>query len=369
MQQSTPALALACARVGSVRAPQATITVGVPLQGSLASLAALRRALILGVLGGGVLAAILSLLLARRALHPLKRIAATAETIRSGDLSKRIGYRRRDEVGEVANVLDACFAELEEAVERQRRFAADASHELKTPLAAIRANVELLRGWAAVEETGRETALESLEESSRRASRLVADLLHLVQLEREPTRPRVPVRLDEVVLSAVREAMPLRSAVAIRVARLDDVTVLGDPLGLGQVLLNVLDNALEASPQGSEVIVALSASSDRAAVTVTDSGPGIDPGERDRIFDRFYSKKAAAAERAGAGLGLSIARSIARDHDGDLLACEGPGAGATFELTLPLALPTGSGAGSGKGRYQAAGSRSTNRAPASLRSA
>jgi signal transduction histidine kinase len=368
MRQSSPALALACERVGSVRAPLATVTVGVPLQDSLASLATLRRALILGVLGGAVLAALLSLLLARRALRPLKRIAATAETIRSGDLSQRIGYRGRDEVGDVANVLDACFAELEEAVERQRRFAADASHELKTPLAAIRANVEQLRGWAGVDTDRRETALASLQESSRRASRLVADLLHLVQLEREPARPRLPIRLDEVVLSAVREATPLRTGVAIRVARLDDVSVLGDPLGLEQVLLNVLDNALEASPEGSEVTVALSASPDRASVTVSDSGAGIDPGERERIFDRFYSKKSAAASRVGAGLGLSIARSITRDHGGELVARECREPGATFELTLPLAVrDADSPPGASEG--QAAGSRTTNRPPASLPSA
>ena len=207
-----PPFAVACVRVGTARRPIATIAVGVPLRDSLKSLATLRRTLVLGVLGGVVLAAFLSLLLARRALRPLRRIARTAETIRSGDLSRRIGYRGHDELGELAATLDACFAELEHAIERQRRFAADASHELKTPLAAIRANVDVLRSWASADPPAREAALESLDLAARRASRLVADLLVLVRVERELPRPRTCVRLDEVVVGcrARGGAAPLR---------------------------------------------------------------------------------------------------------------------------------------------------------------
>jgi two-component system, OmpR family, sensor kinase len=333
---SVPPLAVACARVGSGRAPLATIAVGVPLQDSLASLAALRRASLLGVLGGGLLAAVLALVLARRALAPLKRIARTADTIRSGDLGRRIGYGSQDEVGQLADVLDACFAELEDAIERQRSFAADASHELKTPLAAVRANVELLRGWASVDTAARETALESLDQAARRASRLVADLLELVRLDREPARQLTPTRLDEVVLQAVREAAPLRREVAIRVEQLDDVTVTGDPIGLQQLLLNVLDNALKASSPGGELTVALAATVDRARVTVSDAGPGIEPGELERIFDRFYTRRTGEGSGVGAGLGLAIARSIAREHGGGLTARNNAGAGAAFVLSLPV---------------------------------
>jgi signal transduction histidine kinase len=176
------------------------------------------------------------------------------------------------------------------------------------------------------------------------------------------------VRLDEVMVAAVREATPLRGDVLIRVTRLDDVTVSGDPLGLEQVLANVLDNALGVSPADSEVTVALSASDDRACVTVTDSGPGMAPGERERIFDPFYSNKPAGCAHAGAGLGLAIARSIARERGGDLLARSKPGAGATFELILPLS--TGSRDArppdDPEDQEPAAGRRTTNRAPSSL---
>ena len=368
---SSPPLAVACARVGSRRAPLGTIAVGVPLQDSLASLASLRRTLVLGVLVGGALAALLSLVLARRALRPLRRIALTAATIRSGDLGRRIGYGTRDELGQLAGELDACFAELEQAIERQRRFAADASHELKTPLAAIRANVELLRGWAALDAVARETALGSLDQAARRASRLVADLLALVRLDHEPRRPRTPTRLDEVLIGSVREAAPLRPDVGIRVEQLDDVTLPGDPLALQQLLLNVLDNGLRASPAGGEVAVALTAAGDVARVTVSDAGPGIAPDELERIFDRFYTRTIGDQSKSptGAGLGLAIARSIAREHDGELTAANNPDAGATFSLTLPLraarAAAHDPGVTPDQGGY-AAGSPTMYRAPASL---
>jgi signal transduction histidine kinase len=139
------------------------------------------------------------------------------------------------------------------------------------------------------------------------------------------------VRLDEVVLSVVREAEPLDPAVAIHVERLDDATVSGDALALQQLLLNLLDNAMRVSPPGGRVVVARSEAASRATVTVSDEGPGIEPDRLERIFDRLYSR----AGGAGAGLGLAIARAIASDHDGHLNARNRAGGGATFGLSLP----------------------------------
>jgi signal transduction histidine kinase len=337
-----PPLALGCERVGSRTAPVGTVTVGAPLGAALASLATLRNALVLGVLGGALLAGLLALLLARRATRPIAKIARTAQTIRSGNLGQRIGYRGKDELGALAGILDACFAELEEALERQRRFGADASHELRTPLAAIRANIELLRGWAAAEPEAREAALASLDQASRRASRLVEELLYLAKIEREPTRTRAPVRLDELVVGVVREAAPLRDDVSILVARLDEATASGDVLGLQQLLLNLLDNALRVSPPGATVTVELSAGEALATISVSDHGPGIEPPELDRIFERLYTGSARDREGGGSGLGLAIARAIAIDHGGRLTAHNHAGGGAKFELTLPL-LPAPKG--------------------------
>ena len=271
---SQPPFALACERVGSPSAPTGTVSVGAPLRDVLASLGTLRTALMLGVLGGAAVAGVLALIVARRATRPIRRIAGTAETIRSGDLGGRIGYRGRDELGRLAAVLDACFAELELALERQRRFGADASHELRTPLAAIRANVELLRGWAAADPQARQAAIASLDQASSRAARLVEDLLYLAKIEREPPQARAPVRLDELVLGVAREAAQLRPEVAIHVERLDEATVNGDALRLQQLLVNLLDNALRVSPADGQVKIELAARGPQAAINVSDEGLG-----------------------------------------------------------------------------------------------
>ena len=338
-RSTAPALSLACERVGPNSAPAGMITVGAPLGGVLDSLQTLRTALAAGVLGGALLSGALAFFLARRALRPIGRIAETAETIRSGDLTQRIGYRGRDELGRLAAVLDACFGELEHALERQRRFGADASHELRTPLAAIRANLELLRGWAATEPSAREAAIASLDQASARATRLVEDLLYLVQLERQPPSARATVRLDDLILGVVREGNQLRPEIAVEVTRLDEATADGDALRLQQLLLNVLDNALRVSPSTGVVTVELGVRGDQAAITVTDQGPGIEPDQLGRIFDRLYSRRHREGDHNGSGLGLSIARAIAREHGGDLSARNNSRQGATFTFTLPLSSP------------------------------
>jgi signal transduction histidine kinase len=332
----TPPLSLACERVGTGRKPVGMITVGAPLGDVLASLRTLRTALIVGILGGALLSGALALLVARRALRPVRRIAETAETIRGGDLGQRIGYSGRDELGRLAAVLDACFAELDQALERQRRFGADASHELRTPLAAIRANVDLLRGWAATDPAARRAAIASLDQASSRAARLVEDLLYLARIEREPASAFEHVRMDDLVPGVVREATQLRTEISIEVVRLDEATVSGDALRLQQLLLNVLDNALRVSPGSSRVTVQLAAEGRHATIAVTDQGPGIEPDQMPRIFDRLYSRRQREGEQAGSGLGLAIARAIAEDHGGELSARNNPGRGATFTLTLPL---------------------------------
>ena len=331
---ATPPLSLACERVGSSSAPTGMITVGAPLEDVLASLGTLRTALVAGILGGALLSGALALLVARRALRPVRRIADTAETIRSGDLKHRIGYRGRDELGRLAAVLDACFAELEHVLERQRRFGADASHELRTPLAAIRANVELLRGWSATDPAARQAAIASLDQASNRAARLVEDLLYLARIEQEPPSARAQVRLDDLVLGVVREAKQLRPEVSIEVTRLDEATTNGDALRLQQLLLNVLDNALRVSPPSGTVTIQLTAQTQQATITVTDQGPGIEPDQLTRIFDRLYSRRRREGEHAGSGLGLAIARAIAQDHGGELSARNNIDRGATFTLTL-----------------------------------
>jgi two-component system OmpR family sensor kinase len=333
---SDPPLAVACTRVDGARRPVALIAVATSLADARSALERLAWALVIGVAAGTVLAAALARALAQRALRPARQIADAATTIRAGDLTQRIDYRGpRDELGELADVLDACFAELERAVEHQRRFVADASHELRTPLATIQAHVELLQGWAASSPAARERALTALDGASRAAGRLSADLLYLARADRLPPPPRVPVQLDQVLVDAVREAQPLRPEVPVRLERLDETRAAGDELALRQVLVNLLANALRVSPAGAEVTVRLVTDARWAVVTVSDRGPGIPPGDLERIFERFYT---TAPRRSGStGLGLAIARGIAHRHAGSLTAANRPGGGAVFRLQLPLA--------------------------------
>jgi signal transduction histidine kinase len=150
-RRSGPAAAVACARVGPAARPLGTVTVASPLADERRALARLAQALAIGVAAGTLLAAGLARAVAQRALRPARQIAQAADSIRSGDLGRRIDYRGpRDELGNLADVLDACFAELEQGVERQRQFVADASHELRSPIAAMRAHAELLLGGRVV---------------------------------------------------------------------------------------------------------------------------------------------------------------------------------------------------------------------------
>jgi two-component system OmpR family sensor kinase len=331
-----PAVTVACERMGPAARPVGTITVAGPLTDVGRTLAGLARALAIGLVAGTVLAATLARVVAQRALRPARQIAQTADSIRAGELGRRIGYRGpRDELGRLADVLDACFAEVERAVEGERRFVADASHELRTPLATIRAHVDLLRGWAGEDPAARAQALAALDQASRSAGRLVADLLYLAQLDRLPPTPMAPTCLDQVVVDAIRDTQPLRPDVAIRVTRLDEATLPGDELRLRQLLVNLLANAQRVNPAGREVSVQLVAQDGSAVVEIADEGPGIAPDQLERIFERF--RTADARQAGSAGLGLAIAREIAQHHGGDVQAGNRAAGGAVFRITLPLA--------------------------------
>jgi signal transduction histidine kinase len=328
-----PPLAVACQRVGRARQPVALIAVATPLADAHHALARLSQALAVGVAVGTLLAAALARALAQRALRPAREIAETATSIQAGALDQRIHYRGpRDELGQLADVLDACFAELESSVERQGRFVAEASHELRTPLATIRAHVDLLQGWATSSPTEREHALAALDGATRAAGRLSADLLYLARLGRLPPTPHRPTQLDQVLVDAVRDTEPLRPDVPIRIPRLDEARMPADELALRQLLVNVLANAVRVSPADAEVTVELEADTGYARVTISDRGPGIPPDHLERIFERFYT----TAPSGGTGLGLAIAREIAHRHEGSLEAFNRPDGGAGFQLQLTL---------------------------------
>jgi two-component system OmpR family sensor kinase len=303
----------------------------------------LRRTLFLLSLAALAVAGVVTLLTTSVALAPLDAMTGLARSITRGDRGRRLAPSRTDtELGRTAVAFDAMLDELEGAEAaaraseaRTRRFVADAAHELRTPLAGVQAVAEAaIAPGLDVEERDRLHLL--LLRESHRAGRLVDDLLALARIDAGIELRREPVDLPEL---ARAEAERVRLLAPDRVVEVDGgpATVSGDAARLGQVLGNLLDNARRYTPDGGRIAVRV-AGSGTASVLVTDTGPGVPPADRERIFDRLVRlDEARTTDAGGAGLGLAIARGIARAHGGDLRCVEPPdGVGAAFELTLPL---------------------------------
>jgi signal transduction histidine kinase len=280
----------------------------------------LRALLLVSGLGAALLAAGLAALLTTRGLAPLRRLSSGAREIqRTADVSRRVPVPAvaDDEVGELTTVLNEMLAALERAREAERRFLADASHELRTPVSALLGNAEYVANHGATPE-----ALADLRADAARLARLVDDLLVLERAETSGA-PDEPVDLRELVRleSAGRER--------VVVGELADVRVRGDGEALRRALANLLDNALLHGPPGRPVHVDLRRNGDRARLVVRDEGSGPPTDSREQIFERFY-RGADSGERPGSGLGLPIVAMIARRHGGTVTVD-----GAAFTLELP----------------------------------
>ncbi|MEU6749673.1 HAMP domain-containing sensor histidine kinase [Spirillospora sp. NPDC046719] len=270
-------------------------------------------------------------LVTRRALRPVEAIRAEMAAITSaGDLARRVPVPgSRDEVAGLAETTNQTLGALERSVERQRRFVADASHELRSPLASLRTQLEVAAAHPHLLD------VDGAVQDVVRLQDLAAGLLLLARLD-AGERPRH----DRVDLGAlVREEVAHRAAtdrVPVEVTGTGAFEVLGSAAQLERVLVNLLDNAQRHA--ASSVGAALSAGGGRVVLRVTDDGPGVPPADRERIFERFVRlDDARARDEGGAGLGLAIARGVARAHGGDLTAAAAPGGGAAFELWLPAA--------------------------------
>ena len=225
---------------------------------------------------------------------------------------------------------------IRESLDRQREFAADASHELRTPIAVIKTGVEDARrnsGQPAV--VG--SVLDDVEAEADHLTRLVDDLLLLARADSGQLQVRrEPVDLADAAGDALRTLTHRAEPAGVRLSL--DATptpVRGDPDRLRQLVGIVVDNAVHHSPPGSTVHVAVRPLGRQAVATVEDQGPGIRPDDLPRVFDRFW--RASDARHEGTGLGLAIARSITEQHDGSIQASNAPGGGARFEIRLPLA--------------------------------
>ncbi|MFH9991209.1 sensor histidine kinase [Streptomyces luteogriseus] len=301
-----------------------TVYAGSPLA---AEHGAVRSALTVMLIGFplllGVVAAV-TWLVTRRALRPVEGIRREMAAItHSEDLARRVPEPdTHDEVARLASTTNETLAALETSVERQRRFVADASHELRSPIASLRTQLEVAAAHPELLD------LDGAVEDTVRLQRLAADLLLLARLD-AGERPN-DARVDLAGLA--REAAEGRTGVTVDA---EPVEVAGSRGQLGRVLANLLDNAQRHAR--SAVTVHVRREGDRAVVGVADDGDGVPEDDRERIFERFVRLDAARSrDDGGAGLGLAIARDVAVRHGGTLTAGRGPAGGALFELRLPL---------------------------------
>ncbi len=298
-----------------------------PLSDLEHTLARVQFFLLLGVLGGSVLALLAGLAVARRAMRPIAELSDAAREIeRTRDPSRRVPHpEAEDEVAELARTLegmlgalDAARNETESMLERQREFVADASHELRTPLTSVLANLELLSEELEGEQA--ESAHAALR-STRRMRRLVGDLLLLARADAKRIQPSMPTDLAEILVEAASELGPMAEDHDLSIdAR--SVVAPGVRDELHRLTLNLLENAVRHTPPGTHVRAWTGARNGNAVLVVEDDGPGIAPELERRVFERFVRNGRDGGR--GSGLGLAIVRAVAESHGGTV-ALECPG--------------------------------------------
>lgn len=329
-----------------------TVTVGLPLASVRDTVADFLHGVLLvdaGIIGVGAGAA---LLVVRRALRPLREIEAVAGGIAAGDLTQRVPEGPvTTEVGSLAASLNAMLGRIEQSFEvrraseaRMRRFVSDASHELRTPLATVRGYGELYR-LGGIPEAEVPGAMARIESEATRMSGLVDDLLQLARLDEGR---RLEVDMEDLVVLAADAAADLRVLDPERPVRVVGLTTptaeptfaVVDEFRLRQVLANLTSNAVQHTPAGTPVEIAVGARGADAVVEVRDHGPGVPDEDRDRIFGRFFRVDPSRSRHSGGtGLGLAIVAAIVAAHTGSAEAAPTPGGGLTVRISLPLAGP------------------------------
>jgi signal transduction histidine kinase len=277
--------------------------------------------------------------LAGRALAPLVIVASALAEIKPGDLSRRLFLPPADdELGRLIRAINGLLERVERASASERRFAADAAHELRTPLAVLRSGLEvILRRPRTASEYQR--ALDTALRDAAAVCALADDLLALTRLDQELSVCREPIDLRALIEEVVEAIEPLTAAKHQRIeTNLATVaSVHGNRDHLRRAMINLLDNALKFTPEDGWIGIALELHNGSVRLCVADSGPGIDEEELPFVFERFFRGGRARSE-PGKGLGLSLCREIVELHGGEITVSNPFGAGAEFVVTLP-ALP------------------------------
>jgi signal transduction histidine kinase len=297
------------------------------------------RAALVAALIGGALSLLLALVLAYGLLRPVRDLTRASAALSAGDLTQRVPVRSADEMGLLARTFNQMADSLQSAEETRRALTADIAHELRTPLAVQRANLEAMQDgvFPLTPEN-----LQPVLDQNLLLTRLVEDLRTLaladsgqLHLERTPTEFATLIRnvVERFTPSAASRRVQLFAELPEAPIRFIQV----DPLRIEQILNNLISNALRHTPNGGLITCHL-ADGNPLVFTIHDSGPGIPPEALPHIFDRFYrADKSRSRTEGGSGLGLAIARQLAEAHGGTLTAANHPQGGALFTLTLPAA--------------------------------
>jgi signal transduction histidine kinase len=316
-------------------------------------IAYVQRVVAMWVMAAVVASLVMAFLLAGHIVGPVASMTELAESMAGGDYDQRLPVSRKDELGQLGDALnrmaESCHKQLSELqlLERIRRdFVANASHELKTPITAIRGFVETMLEDPDMPETQRERFLSKARDQVERLSALVTDLLALSRQEVDiAERERTLVAMRRAVMACEEVMSPgaERRGIALRTEICKSrVMVMGEEDGIAAALINLVDNAIKYTPEGGRVELRLRSEGKDAVIEVQDTGIGIAPEHQGRIFERFYRvDKARSREVGGTGLGLAIVRRVVMSHGGTIQIESTPGEGSTFRITFPLALDQG----------------------------
>jgi two-component system OmpR family sensor kinase len=345
-------------RVVPTRAGGPTFVVASSLGGVESTLRQLTR-LQAGIgLGALLLLGAIGYVVVWTSLRPLVEVETTAEAIAAGDLSRRVPVSHpRTEVGRLSAAFNGMLAQIEaafrsraqseaaarESEQRMRRFVADASHELRTPLTSIRGFAELYRQGAVRDADATARLMRRIEDEAARMGLLVDDLLLLARLDQQRPLERQRVDLLAVATDAVHDARVVapERRIDLRLAPgLTAPVVVGDEARLRQVVGNLVTNALTHTPEDAAVTVALATEeahgAGRVVLEVRDRGPGLAPGDAERVFERFYRADSSRTRSSGgSGLGLSIVAALIAAHGGTVGVTSRVGSGTTFRVVLP----------------------------------
>lgn len=333
-------------RVQAVHIGGGTLLAATSLASAYKTLDRVQFILIVGSAAAALMVVVGITLVLRRGLRPIETMAAQADRINAGDLTDRVSLRNpRSEVGRLGEALNGMLGRIEAAIgeraasqELTRRFFADASHELRNPLASLRANAELYQQGALTERAQVDEAMSRIALEAKRMSSLVDDMLRLARLDQHPGREFDAVDVSGLITCCAERARVGAPRHGIDAVIAPGLIVVGDEELLRRAVDNLLANVRVHTPEGAHATITATQANGAVVIEVADSGPGVPPDQLSRIFDRFY-RAGTHDRRPGSGLGLAIVAAVAQAHGGTVAATLNDPRGLRIALRLPRSEP------------------------------